>query len=250
MLGIGIGLTSRAMGGVSAAWNPSRLTGLAVTLLPAESRSRGLLWQNTAKTTPATADGDPVRVAVCPFTAVEFTAPSDAARPLLWDEGGGKWSMFFDGVDDIFIGSSLASGSAWTTAGRYLVAAQSREVASLNTASTNDGWRIGWTLTPTVQLTYGGVASYGSPLTYPTSSAFTRTDLIASGGNWTRRVNGSGSATATGTINWSGTPRPSVGGHSGLFTSVTSGRVPGFTLYTGTLSIDDVLLLETYLGAL
>lgn len=88
------------MGGVASAWNPSRLTGLAATLLPALSRSSGLLWQNTAKTTPSTADGDPVRVAVCPFTAVEFTAPSDAARPLLWDEGSGKWSLSFDGVDD------------------------------------------------------------------------------------------------------------------------------------------------------
>lgn len=88
------------MAGVSAAWNPGDLTGLAATLLPAESLAGGLLWQNTAKTVPATADGDPVRVAVCPYTGVEFTALSDAARPLLWDEGGGRWSLAYDGVDD------------------------------------------------------------------------------------------------------------------------------------------------------
>lgn len=88
------------MCGVVGDWNPGDLAGLAATILPAESRAAGLLWQNTAKTVPATADGDPVRVAVCPYTAVEFTAPSDAARPLLWDEGGGKWSLSFDGVDD------------------------------------------------------------------------------------------------------------------------------------------------------
>lgn len=98
-------------GVVGGAWNPGDLAGLAATLLPAESRSRGLLWQNTAKTVPATADGDPVRVAVCPYTAVEFTAPSDAARPLLWDEGGGKWSLFHDGVDD---GLAMPSNIALT----------------------------------------------------------------------------------------------------------------------------------------
>lgn len=98
--GLVAGLNGRAMAGVSAEWNPGDLTGLAATLLPAESLAGGLLWQNTAKTVPAVADGDPVRVAVCPYTAVEFTAPSDAARPLLWEEGGGLWSLAFDGIDD------------------------------------------------------------------------------------------------------------------------------------------------------
>ena len=87
-------------GAMSAEWNPGDLAGLAATIVVAEQRSAGLLWQNTAKTIAATADGDPVRVAVCPYTAVEFTAPSDAARPLLYDEGSGKWSLSFDGVDD------------------------------------------------------------------------------------------------------------------------------------------------------
>ena len=83
-----------------AAWSPASLTGLAPTLLPALSRTQGKLWQDSAKTVPATAAGDPVRVATCPFLGVDYTAPSDAARPLLWDEGGGLWSLLFDGVDD------------------------------------------------------------------------------------------------------------------------------------------------------
>jgi hypothetical protein len=49
-------------------------------------------------TVPAIADGDPVRRIVCGTNY--YDAPSDAARPLLWDEGGGKWSLSFDGVDD------------------------------------------------------------------------------------------------------------------------------------------------------
>lgn len=105
-----MGLRCGALAGV--AWNPSRLTSLLFTVLPALSRRLGLLWQDAAKTVAATAASDPVRVAVCPFTAVEFTAPSDAARPLLTDEGGGKWSLTFDGTDDyLTLASSGASDS-------------------------------------------------------------------------------------------------------------------------------------------
>lgn len=112
--GLVAGLTSRAMGGVSSGWNPSRLTGLRTTILAAEARAADDLWQNTAKTDPAVSDTDPVRVSVCPYTAEEFTASSDAGRPLLWDESGGKWSLEFDAVDDSFDGTSHAMSGAWT----------------------------------------------------------------------------------------------------------------------------------------
>ena len=84
----------------STAWNPSLLPGIAPGLDIATQRSLGLLWQDTGKTVPALVATDPIRVATCPWTGVDYTAPSDAARPLLYDEGGGKWSAAFDGVDD------------------------------------------------------------------------------------------------------------------------------------------------------
>lgn len=85
-----------------AAWNLASLPGLDAGLLVAQMRSLGLLWQDLSKTTHATDDGHPVRVAVCPFTGTEATAPSDSARPVLWDElGDGRyWSLAFDGSDD------------------------------------------------------------------------------------------------------------------------------------------------------
>lgn len=105
-------MSPRARSLSSVAWTPAKLTGLVFTLLPALSRQQGKLWQDAAKTLAATANGDPVRVAVCPYTAVELTAPSDAARPLLTDEGGGKWSLAFDGTDDyLTLASSGASDS-------------------------------------------------------------------------------------------------------------------------------------------
>lgn len=108
-LGIGLGLTVSRRA-APAAWSPADLPGLAPSIQVALSRSTGLLWQNLAETVPAVADGDPVRVATCPWTGGKYTAPSDSARPLLWDEGGGKWSLFFDGIDDrmAFPGLTLA----------------------------------------------------------------------------------------------------------------------------------------------
>lgn len=87
-------------GGGASGWQPDELAGLAPTLSVSRQRSSGLLWQDAAKTVAARADGDRVRVATCPWTGVDYTAPSDAARPVLTDEGGGLWSLAFDGVDD------------------------------------------------------------------------------------------------------------------------------------------------------
>lgn len=61
-------------------------------------RSGGFLFQDAAGATPAVADGDRVRLARC--GATDYTAASDAASPLLYDEGGSKWSLEFDGIDD------------------------------------------------------------------------------------------------------------------------------------------------------
>ncbi|MDY3561937.1 hypothetical protein R5W23_003367 [Gemmata sp. JC673] len=99
-------------------WSPAKLPGLFGTIYPALARLHGLLWQDIAKTVPAVTHLDPVRVAECPYTGHEFTAPSDNASPILRDEGGGKWSLLFDGVDDNFVVSSptaFPSGGAPVT---------------------------------------------------------------------------------------------------------------------------------------
>lgn len=87
---------------------PSSLPGLFAAPSVAQARTQGDLWQDASKTTPAVADGDPVRVVVCPFTAVEFTAPTDAQRPLL-KQVGSLWYLLFDGTDDFLAFSGPAS---------------------------------------------------------------------------------------------------------------------------------------------
>lgn len=99
---------------------PGDITGLSPSVQVALMRSLGLLWQNTGKTVPASSHGDRVRVATCPFTGSDFVAPSDAARPTLTSEGGGKWSLLFDGVDDEM---SVAAYSAEPSGGFALWAA-------------------------------------------------------------------------------------------------------------------------------
>lgn len=91
-IGTGVGFGSRV-------FSPASLAGLFAAPSVALARATGKLFQDSGKTTPATADAHPVRVAVCPFTAVEFTAPSDAGRPTL-NGSGGTWWLTFDGSDD------------------------------------------------------------------------------------------------------------------------------------------------------
>lgn len=101
--------------GPPGGWSPLALPSLQASLVPAVSRSRGLLFQDAGKTTPATADGDPVRVATCPFTAQDYTAPSDAQRPVLHTDGSNHWWLTFDGVDDQFGFTGAIPGTAIST---------------------------------------------------------------------------------------------------------------------------------------
>lgn len=249
-------LTRRAV----AAWTPASLTGLAATLLPAESRSRGLLWQNTAKTMPATADGDPVRVAICPYTAVEFTAPSDSARPLLYDESGGLWSLEFDGVDDYLEAGNLSAlfSAAGSASYRFNVTSIAASFEILNTnlmdaSNTSfarfvgDGNSYPGQLRSTRVQSQPGIGTGGRTLTVRSDAS-----------NWTRRNNGTQDVAATpltanaggfaggtlwrvGCSNGAGTNNPAL---------FFSGRFSGLITAAQYWDATTVAVVETFLGAL
>jgi len=69
------------------------------------------MWQNTARTTPAIAVDDPVRV-IDDLSGNDnhLVAPSDAARPLIKQTGGGLWYLQFDGTNDCMVVSIDFSG--------------------------------------------------------------------------------------------------------------------------------------------
>lgn len=122
-------------------FTPASLTMLRATLLPALSRARGLLWQDASKTVPAVAADDPVRVAVCPFTAAEFTAPSDAARPLLKTDGAGKWWLQSDGVDDRMSASAGSWSGSGSAASRFRRVSGARFRPLVTDAAMNEWYR-------------------------------------------------------------------------------------------------------------
>lgn len=242
-------------GAMSDEWNPGDLTGLAATIVVSEQRAGGKLWQNTAKTTPATADGDPVRVAVCPYTAVEWTAVSDAARPLLWDEGGGKWSLSFDGVDDYLV-ATIPALTNCTLAGRIVAVTNGNASGRIVMfASSPDTFEIAACLIQFVgtcdsnrrdgsfrTATYtGAIPSYPATVT-----------LLGNDKTITRRDNGVQVGTGTnGSIAMTGiTTRVSAGASPFGGSNYAATRIAGLVLCSTALTGDDLTDMETFLGAI
>lgn len=221
-------------------WEPDYPAGLLATVLVAECRKQGKLWQDAAKTVPATADGHPVRVATCPYTLLDWTAPADASRPLLTSLGQGRWGLAFDGSNDELTaptGATLSGAS--TLAARYAQTASASGTRVLSSASVNA------LLSPRRQggntVFSGGSARRGDPWA---DDAGYHTLVFKKGAQWELRSDGASvsllSADAT---DWG---RPTLGLAGETFTGViTAGLVYGANL-TGV----DLTSLESYLGAL
>jgi len=62
-----------ALMGGAAAWAPSDLSSLGITILPKLAIAQSKLYKDTGKTQLATANGDAVRVQTCPFTGIDVT---------------------------------------------------------------------------------------------------------------------------------------------------------------------------------
>lgn len=100
-IGVGLGVTFGGAGAAGTVLDNLLAAGvLGPCLLPALSRSSGRLWQDFAKTVPATAADHAVAVAVCPYTGAEYTAPNNGGRLLLKSDGAGGWRVEADGADD------------------------------------------------------------------------------------------------------------------------------------------------------
>lgn len=139
----------------SASWNPQ---GLPVVTLPvAACRSAGLLWQDAGKTVPATASGDPVRVAVCPYSGAEWTAASDGERMQLFNLNPGVWGLQGNETNSLLSTPQLA-----ITTGVYY-------------------WHAGWQLSAPPANRFG--AASGAPGFIPQVNS--TTPVITDGGTFT-----------------------------------------------------------------
>lgn len=101
MLGLGLALTNfGTKGGVSDSADGGAFTPLSLSPFAWWRVVPGSIWQDTAGTTAATADGDPVgRVDDLSGNTRHLLQSTAAARPVLRTSGGKYW-LEFDGVDD------------------------------------------------------------------------------------------------------------------------------------------------------
>jgi hypothetical protein len=244
-IGIGIGL------GGGNAFTPAGLAGLFAVMDVALARSSGKLWQDAGKTVAAVAASDPVRVAVCPYTAVEFTAPSDAARPTLGNSGA-LWWLQFDAVDDYLAFSGPASiplsihlAFRWEGAAGGVGAGISAP-ANGQKLKTYDG---------SVTSYRGGKEAVSNWSTAGTVLA-ANTNYVgginyAATGDARYVYNGADDGLAQATVEGTGlSANLSRVGASSSGTELWNGRIYGWAIYSQAQTGADLLLLHRYLGAL
>lgn len=254
------------MSGISAVCGVPHLT-FVPTQLPgyvdspfnvAYLRWAGRLWQDTAMTVPAVADGDPVRRIVCGSTY--YDAPSDAARPLLWDEGGGKWSLSFDGVDDRLVGASVTGWQNTKTVGLSCLFATggsrwacgqgnndpTEELAIARQSSGAGYMDVGAGLGPYVEPAGVTGGAYSSTVWVQSTAAGTTSLSCYQGG-----VLLSGSVSGSGlTPNAATGVAFMVGAARSTSLLYMYGRIAGVVVCTTALGSTDRAALDTYLAAL
>jgi hypothetical protein len=225
-------------------WNPTKLPGYVNSPYSvAQLRAAGKLWQDTGATVPAAANNDPVKLMQC--GALNYTAASDSARPLLFDEGGGKWSLTFDGVDD-----TLEATVSWV--GAYTIGMSVRLTTASNfnmfcVLNTNEVELRCSSTTGRPQLSMNAV---GTGATLATSIAATPTVLIgrhnATGGTGSLSSSAaSESGTAT-VVNADSVTRVRIGSRVGgsLFAAM---RWRGLAVSQQSISDPNAALLQAYL---
>lgn len=232
-LGLGMGTTS---GGV---WTPAKLTGFNSSVLVALSRGQGKLWQNSGKTTPAVADGDPVRVATCPYAGVDFTAPSDAARPTLRNSGA-FWWLAFDGVDDV-LQRTMTLNQPYSVYGSALILTASGTLCDGQTVNTGYIARNG-----------GNPASYGISAGTNLNSSNTvlaaNTVIVGANFNGASSVVDLAGTETTGPAGATNLTAVTVGGRTGIPTLFCD-RLYGL-IYAGALSAAEKAKNRAYLATL
>lgn len=230
--------------GSYGAWTPASISGYQYGGVVNTLAATGKLWQNGAKTTPATAAADPVRV--LSSNGVDLTAPSDAARMVLASSGG-RLVLSSDGVND---GLGDQSGAVSFSGATTFVARVSQTADAASTRLFRSG-----TVNALLALRRtSGASVYVAPdLLYNPQLVFDSSFHVVvlskpSGGNWTLRIDGSSVTLAAGSGNF-GPFGFGAGGGIGPNETFT-GLIDAFYTYSAYLAPADVTRVETYLTTL
>lgn len=228
-------------GAALAAWTPAALPGyLDSPYSIAALRAAGALWQNAAKTVPAVAASDPVRVVDC--GSLDYVAPSDAARPLLANPAGSSWALDFNGTSHTMSGLVTASQEFWvwceatfdTVAGTVRRLFDSTDRALFGATNTGPAW----------QLFAGTLISSGTP------AAGTKYTLAARFNGASSSLSADGAAVVSGDVGVSGTGGTVFLGADNLGAAFFDGLLYGLSVVTGALSAGDQARLASYYGGL
>ena len=212
-------------------------------------RFRGQLWQNTAKTVAATAADDPVRVAVT-IDGIEYTAPSDAARPLLKNDGT-SWYLKGDGVNDYLEATGLSITGTTIYGGARIQQSSSDpawpRLLSLSTPGVVDGdsvQRIALLSRNNTsdRLTLQCNGNYTLCITDLADDTTVTAEAVVTGGQALLGLNGVDSATTATSMNLNSTL---VGLLSGPIATSSAGRLYAFAIGT---TIPTRASMRTWLG--
>jgi hypothetical protein len=217
---------------------------IAPCLLPAASRALGRLYQDAAKTLLATADGHPVRVATCPYTGQDYTAPSDAARPVLRTDGAaGHWWLAFDGVDDAMAGptgTNLTGDSTFCVRAAQTVNQNPSRLLNSPDANALFVFRR----SGNASLFVGSLVFSAALITDASPHTGTCSKLF--GGNWSVWIDGAAQTVSAVANDWG---RVNIG-NAGVNPEPFTGNVYGLVVSKSMMSDADRIALEAQLAGL
>ncbi|WP_323041159.1 hypothetical protein [Gemmobacter sp.] len=154
MLGLGLGIT-----GVRGLWSPARLFSAGSQGLFLDPSILSSMSQDTAGATPVTGPGQPVGRAMDRSGRGNHATQATAAqRPTYQVDGSGRPYLYFDGVDDGMLTSSVAWGSGEVT---VIAAMRKRSDAALGfVLELTTSWSVSAGFAMTAPGNTGGQATY------------------------------------------------------------------------------------------
>lgn len=224
MLGVSVGPFVRRAG-AAAAFDPASLFAASEDGAWFDPSDLSTLWQDSARTTPVTTDGDPVGAMDDKSGNGNHALQATAAKRPVYKTAGGLHWLEFDGVDDCL---DMASGFATPAPTADLAVMGIRHTgggSSQNHVWTYTNGLIFWRYGTTFQ-TYDGAAYFGTDtLSLSTDYVLSRRAAVSS--TIYLSVNGGTAVTSTATAGLYGTGDGSLGANYGGAAGFLTGRIYG-----------------------
>ena len=245
--------------GSSSAWSPLELFAASEVGVWYDPSDLSTLWQDTAGTTPVTADGQTVARIDDKSGNGKHATQSDAAKRPLYKTSGGLHWLQFDGADDSLVTSAIdfrATDKVTASSGvRKGTSAATEVYAELSTSTTANNSAF---LLYASMLSGDVIASFGSKGTTRQNASYTAgpVPFLAvltglgdiSGDSSIVRVNGTATATSAdqGTGNY-GNYEMYIGGRAGT-SLFTLGNIYSLIVRGAASSAGEINSLESWIA--